>query len=167
MSDPAHCDRPIAVYMAFSGDGGVERMVTQLLQGFVNKGRNVDLVLARARGGFIDQVPAEVNIVRLGTDHTYTSLPALCRYLRRVRPQSLLVAKHRAGIVAVLASRLCAYHGRLVLRLGTTVSAALEVKLAGSVFLVCFDALVLPGCRPDRCRFRGCQAGRFADNRLT
>jgi glycosyltransferase involved in cell wall biosynthesis len=126
MNDISPEEPPIAVYMAFSGDGGVERMVAQLLQGFVNEGRRVDLVLARARGGFIDQVPAAVNIVRLGTEHTYASLPALCRYLKRVRPRALLVAKHRAGIVAVLARKLCGYRGRLVLRLGTTVSAALQ-----------------------------------------
>jgi glycosyltransferase involved in cell wall biosynthesis len=126
MSEAPRSEPPIAVFMAFSGDGGVERMVTQLLQGFVNEGRRVDLVLARARGGFIDQVPAEVSIVHLGSEHTYASLPALCRYLRRVRPRALLVAKHRAGIVAVLARKLCGYRGRLVLRLGTTVSAALQ-----------------------------------------
>jgi len=126
-NQPADNER-IAVFMAFSGDGGVERMVIQLLQGFVAQGRQVDLLLAKARGSFIERIPDEVTIVRLGTEHTYASLPALCRYLRRVRPRALLVAKHRAGVVAVLARYLCRFRGRLVLRLGTTVSAALQGK---------------------------------------
>jgi len=118
----------IAVFMAFSGDGGVERMVTQLLQGFVDQGCRVDLVLAKARGSFIKRVPEAVNVIHLGSEHTYASLPALCRYLRSARPRALLVAKHRAGIVAVLARGLCRYRGGIVLRLGTTVSAALQGK---------------------------------------
>ena len=118
----------IAVFMAFSGDGGVERMVTQLLQGFIDEGHSVDLVLAKARGSFIERVPAQVNIIRLGSEHTYTSLPALIRYLKTSRPRAVLVAKHRAGIIAVLARLLSRYRGRIVLRLGTTVSAALQGK---------------------------------------
>lgn len=122
--------RTVAVFMSFSGDGGVERMVTHLLRGFIDQGVAVDLVLAKAKGSMLDRVPAEVNIIKLGTQHTFASLPALVRYLKSRQPRALLVAKHRAGIVAFIARRLARYRGRVILRLGTTVSAALKGKNA-------------------------------------
>lgn len=120
--------KKIAIFMSFSGDGGVERMMINLMQGLVAKNYIVDLVLAKSRGSFVDMIPAQVNIVRLGTSHTYTSLFPLMRYLKNSRPPVLLVAKHRAGLVAAWARRLTGMPERLVLRLGTTVSAALQGK---------------------------------------
>lgn len=115
--------------MSFSGDGGVERMVTNLLQGFVARGVAVDLLLIKARGSFLDLIPPQVNVVRLGARHTLTSLPSLIRYLRLTRPDALLAAKHRAGIIALVARRWARFNGRIVIRIGTTVSAALQGKL--------------------------------------
>lgn len=114
--------------MSFSGDGGVERMMLNLMKGFTTKGYAVDLVLAKTRGSYVDMIPAEVNVIKLGTSHTYTSLFALMAYLKKERPTVMLVAKHRAGLVAAWARRLTGIPERLVLRLGTTLSAALQGK---------------------------------------
>jgi len=114
--------------MSFSGDGGVERMMINLMKGLIARDYTVDLVLAKTRGSFIDMLPAQINIIRLGTSHTYTSLFGLMRFLKCTRPSVMLVAKHRAGIVAACAKRLTGIPVRLVLRLGTTLSAALEGK---------------------------------------
>lgn len=114
--------------MSFSGDGGVERMMINLMKGFIARNYAIDLVLAKAKGSFIDMIPAEINLIRLGTSHTYTSLFALMRYLKSSRPSVMLVAKHRAGLVAAWARRLTGIPNHLVLRLGTTLSAALQGK---------------------------------------
>jgi len=114
--------------MSFSGDGGVERMMINLMRGLIDKNYAIDLVLAKAKGSFIDMIPAQINVIRLGTSHTYTSLFALMRYLKGNRPSVLLVAKHRAGLVAAWTRRLTGLPDRMVLRLGTTVSAALQDK---------------------------------------
>jgi glycosyltransferase involved in cell wall biosynthesis len=116
----------IAVFASFSGQGGVERMVTNLLPGFVAAGVEVDLVLVKAISEHLQGLPNQVNVIELGSKHTLTSLPALIRYLRRRRPVAMLAAKHRAIKTAVLARRLSGIKMRLVGRLGTTVSAALE-----------------------------------------
>jgi glycosyltransferase involved in cell wall biosynthesis len=120
--------KKIAIFMSFSGDGGVERMMINLMQGLVAKHYAIDLVLAKATGSFVNMIPAEINVIRLDTSHTYTSLFALMHYLKRTRPPVLLVAKHRAGLVAAWARRLTGIPNHLVLRLGTTVSAALQGK---------------------------------------
>jgi glycosyltransferase involved in cell wall biosynthesis len=122
----ADAPRPIAVFLSFSGEGGVERMVLNLAAGFVQAGHAVDLVVAKARGGHLRSLPPGVNLVRLNARHTFTSLFALAGYLRRRRPRALLAAKDRAIRTALLARRLSGVPVRLAGRLGTTVSAALE-----------------------------------------
>jgi glycosyltransferase involved in cell wall biosynthesis len=115
----------IAVFVSFSGTGGVERMVASLTRGFAALGQRVDLVLVRAEGPHLARVPPEVNRVHLGARHSLLALPALAGYLRRRRPTALLAAKDRAGRVAVLARALAGTDTRIVLRLGTTLSAAM------------------------------------------
>jgi len=115
----------VVVFVSFSGRGGVEKMVVNLLRGFLDAGVRVDLVLARAAGPHVAAIPDGVNVVRLGSAHTLTALPRLAAYLRRSRPPALLAVKDRAGKVAILARRLARVDTRLVLRIGTTVSAAL------------------------------------------
>lgn len=121
---------PIAVFVSFSGHGGVERMVVSLIRGFVDLGRRVDLLLTRTEGPHFARLPPQVNPVHLGARHTFTAVPALARYLRRHRPLALLAAKDRAGRAAVLARRLAGTDTRIVMRLGTHVSTAMAEKTA-------------------------------------
>lgn len=116
----------IAVFVSFSGQGGVERMILNLCSGLVRSGFSVDLVIVRARSAHLDEPPDRVRLIDLGARHTLTSLPALVRYLNEERPVALLAAKDRAIKVAVLARALSRVPVTLVGRLGTTISAALE-----------------------------------------
>jgi len=126
---------PIPIFASFSGAGGVERMLINLMQGFVEAGRAVDLLAVRSRGPHARQIPASVRRIDLGAQHTVTAVPALAAYLRRARPPVLLVAKDRAGRAAVIARRLAGVETRLLLRLGTTLSAAMAERSALARFL--------------------------------
>ncbi len=122
----------VALFLSFSGHGGVERMVVNLAGGLAGRGLRVDLVLARAEGGHAGVWPEGVRVVPLGTRHTHSALPALVAYLRRERPAALLAAKDRAIRVAVVARRLAGVPVRLVGRLGTTVTASLAGRSAAT-----------------------------------
>ncbi|MDZ7751668.1 MAG: glycosyltransferase [Gammaproteobacteria bacterium] len=122
---PGDGTRTILIFVSFSGQGGVERMILNLARGLVARGHGVRLVLARADGGWLDHLPAGVEVERLGTRHTLTAVISLARYLRRHRPPLLLVAKDRAIKAAILARALAGVEVRLVGRLGTNASAAL------------------------------------------
>jgi len=122
--------RPIAVFLSFSGAGGVERMVVNLVGGLVDLGRQVDLVVMRAEGPHLVELPPEVRLVRLGVRHSLLAPPALARYLRRTRPRALLAAKDRAGRAAVLGRALAGTDTRIVLRLGTNLSTAMAGRPA-------------------------------------
>jgi len=121
---PPH--RRIAVLASFSGSGGVERMLVNLMRGFVAQGRELDLLLIRSQGPHLAGLPEGVNRIDLGSNHSLLAIPGLVRYLRRNRPRALLAAKDRAGRAAVVARRLAGVDTRLVLRLGTNLSAAME-----------------------------------------
>jgi glycosyltransferase involved in cell wall biosynthesis len=118
--------RHIAIFISFSGQGGVEHMVSNLARGFLEQGFHVDIVLVKARGDHLASIPKAVNIVSLGAKHTYTSLFKLSGYLKQSRPDAVLAAKDRAIKVAVLARIISRTRFKLAGRLGTTVSAALK-----------------------------------------
>lgn len=120
----------VAIFISFSGQGGVEHMVGKLAGGFLEAGLSVDLVLARAEGEHLATVPDGVRIVKLNVRHTTQALPGLIRYLKENQPDALLAAKERAIRIAILARWLSGCKMRLAGRLGTTVSAALKDKSA-------------------------------------
>ena len=132
MSDVTHTTRPDAphfsVLISFSGAGGVERMVLNLLAEFARRGYRIDLLLIRAEGEHLQHLPEGVKVIRLGVEHTLASVLPLARYLRAERPPVLLVAKDRAGRAALWARRLAGVDTRIAIRLGTNLSAALAGK---------------------------------------
>lgn len=119
---------PIAVFASFSGAGGVERMLVSLIRGFADRGRRVDLLLADNSSPHLGALPDTVRRVDLGTPHTLAAVLPLAGYLKRNRPAALLAAKDRAGRAAVIARRLAGTDTRIVLRLGTNLSAAMAER---------------------------------------
>lgn len=122
----------IAIFVSFSGKGGVERMMANLSEGLLSLGCDVDMVVVKTVSEHLTSVPSRVRVVKLGSAHTMGSLPALIRYLRRERPAALLAAKDRANQVAILARHMSGMKTRVVVRMGTTVTAALEGKSLAS-----------------------------------
>ncbi len=115
----------LAILISFSGAGGVERMVLNLVEEFVHRGYHIDLLLIRAEGEHLRELPEGVNVIRLGVQHTLASVLPLARWLRQNHPPILLVAKDRAGRAALWARRISGVDTRIAIRLGTNLSAAL------------------------------------------
>lgn len=131
-----HTDR-IAILISFSGEGGVERMILNLAEGFAARGLAVDLLAIRSDSAHLGQLPERVRPIDLGAGHTNLALRPLVRYLRTERPRALLAAKDRAIRVAAIARRLAGVEVRLTGRLGTNLSAALQGKPALQRWLRC------------------------------
>ncbi|PUB84249.1 MAG: glycosyl transferase [gamma proteobacterium symbiont of Ctena orbiculata] len=111
-------------------------MVLNLVNALAERGLHIDLLLIKTRSRHLDEIHPAVNRIDLGTRHTATSLIPLTRYLRRIRPPCLLAAKDRAGRMAVIARALAgASNTRLVLRLGTNLTAAFAQKSRWRLFL--------------------------------
>jgi glycosyltransferase involved in cell wall biosynthesis len=115
----------IAIFVTYSGQGGVERVVNLLSKGFLERGVQVDLLAPRITGEHRENIPPGVNIIRLRTRHTYSALLPLARYLRREKPDAVLAVKHRAIVTGVVAGIVAGFTGRIVGNIHTTVSAGL------------------------------------------
>ena len=115
----------ISVLASFSGAGGVERMLVNLLQGFAALERDVDLLTIRTESPHLAALPPSVRRIDLGARHSAGAALALARHLRAEPPQVLLAAKDRAGRAAVLARQLARVRLPIVMRLGTDLSGAL------------------------------------------
>ena len=120
----------IALYYGFLGGGGIERVLLNLARGFLDRGRTVDLVLGKADGPHLSQVPCGVRVVDLDAARQMDHLPKLIRYLRREQPVALLPAGHYANESAILAKYLARVSTRVIISEHNTLSRTLRLKSA-------------------------------------
>jgi glycosyltransferase involved in cell wall biosynthesis len=115
-------DGRIALFTRDLAAGGVARVIANLSRGFIGRGHPVDVVLARARGPFIEQLAAEVRVIDLGVERSLASIPGLVRYLRRERPLALLACQDGANVVALWSRWLARGSTRVLISIHTNVS---------------------------------------------
>lgn len=129
-------DNRIAIFLRTLVAGGAERVMLNVAGGIVQKGVNVDLVLAKAEGDYLTLIPPEVRLVDLQASkldqnrlfklpssfQSTTSLPKLLRYLKTEQPAALLCANHYPNEIAIIAKHLARVPTRLVVSEHTTLS---------------------------------------------
>src|SRR5690349_11710985 len=102
--------------------GGGAEMITLNLAGCLTKwGLQVDLVLGRAFGPYMDRVPRDVRIVDLGRPHVSQCLLPMVNYLRVARPAGLISALEHSNVLALLSAAIA--------RTGTRMAVATHVHL--------------------------------------
>jgi glycosyltransferase involved in cell wall biosynthesis len=112
----------IAIFIPTLAGGGVEKNMVHLSRSFVDRGREVDLVLANATGPCLKDVDPRVNLVNLASSRVLFALPGLVRYLRRRRPGVLLAGMGHANVVALAARGLAGGECRVVVSVHTILS---------------------------------------------
>ena len=93
-----------------------------LAAGFAERGVDVDLVLVKAEGEYVDMVPEGVRVVDLDSRRTLTAVPRFLRYVRRERPVALLSTLLTTDLAALTAKLVHGKRLRVVLRQATTFS---------------------------------------------
>jgi len=114
--------RRLALFLPDMGIGGAERVALAMLQGFLDRGYEVDLVLANGIGPLLALVPKEVTIVDLRAPRFRQVLFALVRYLRERRPYALQAMMWPTPLLALIARRLAGVDTRIVVSEHTTLS---------------------------------------------
>jgi glycosyltransferase involved in cell wall biosynthesis len=104
----------LAIFLPSLRGGGVEKMRLNLAGSFVARGLDVDLVLQRAEGVYLSQIPPGVRLIDLRARRIAFSLCPLVAYLRREKPQVLLSGMTHTNDVALLARRLARVNTRVV-----------------------------------------------------
>jgi glycosyltransferase involved in cell wall biosynthesis len=104
--------------------GGAEKAVVNMLKGLSQRDEyDLDLVLAKLEGPYLDRVPKQVRIVNLGTGRVITALFPLISYLRQNRPWALIGNMGHVNVIAAVAKELSRVQTKLVLVEQNTLSA--------------------------------------------
>ncbi len=124
MTDP----KRIACFFSTSGHSGVDRAAKHLIPALARRGYRVDLLKVRRHGPELPEVPAGIEVIDLGSRHTYGCVPGIVGYLRRKRPVVMLSDKDRVNRTALFARFLAGVRARLVFSSGTTISIDLATR---------------------------------------
>lgn len=130
--------------------GGAERVGLTLAQSFVERGHEVDLLVAEKRGALVDQVPAGVRLVDLDAKRIRDVPARLIRYLRERRPDAFQVSLWPLTVAAIIAARLSRVPVRLVVsdhislsrQFGSETLKLALLKLTTRIFYPLADARV-------------------------
>lgn len=112
----------VAIYLRLLYGGGAERVMVNLMHGFVDRGLKVDLVMNKADGPYLSQVPPEVRIVDLKAPRMLSGLPKLAGYLRKEKPIALLSGLHYNNEIALWAKALALSSTKVIVSEHNTLS---------------------------------------------
>jgi glycosyltransferase involved in cell wall biosynthesis len=112
----------IAIVLHHLEMGGAERVVVELLKGFVSLGYRVDLVLVQCRGALISQIPDKVRLIDLNANNAYLAIPAFVRYFCGEKPEVILSPFELVSWIVLLARRIFKFPSRIIVRISTTIS---------------------------------------------
>lgn len=104
----------VAIFVPSLNGGGAERVMVTLANSFAARGFSVDLVLADAKGVYLNSVLDSVEVINLNSGRVIKALIPLAKYLRQNRPQALLSAMGHANVVALLARKLARVPVRVI-----------------------------------------------------
>jgi glycosyltransferase involved in cell wall biosynthesis len=96
----------IAFFLPSLAGGGAEKTALVIGAGFLERGHQVDIVLAKAQGELMSSVPPEAKVLNLGAFRTLAALPGLTAYLRREKPEALISFPDVANAIAIWAKML-------------------------------------------------------------
>jgi len=134
----------IAFLIADLGRGGAERVGLSLIQGFVARGHQVDLLLMRHFGVFLEKLPPEVRIINLDARRIRNVIRPLTDYLRRERPDAMQVSMWPLPIAAIIARWLARVPTRIVLSEHSALSRQYGGSAATMAFLKASTRLFYP-----------------------
>ncbi len=102
--------------------GGAERVALRLIEDFLVKGHEIDLVLASAHGELMALLPPQVRVVDLKAPRLRSAVRPLVRYLREEKPHAMQISMWPLTALGLVARRLARSRTRIVLSDHATLS---------------------------------------------
>ncbi|MEC4986866.1 MAG: glycosyltransferase [Oscillatoria sp. PMC 1068.18] len=112
----------VAIFLSSLDGGGAERVMLNLAYGFQKNGIEVDLILVKAEGSYLSQIPENIKVINLHKKRLPLSLPTLIEYLKKERPVALFSALEDTNIVALMAKLLSGVSTQLIVTVHNTLS---------------------------------------------
>jgi len=114
--------KKVALFLGALHGGGAQRVMINLASGFIERGVQVDLVLANADGPYLKNVPSDVRIINLQATRVLYSIPRLISYLKTEQPTVMLSTVAHANLAALIARRFSGASTDLFVRVENTIS---------------------------------------------
>jgi glycosyltransferase involved in cell wall biosynthesis len=112
----------LAFFLPNLGGGGAERVALALMEGFLDQGYEIDLVLSEQQGTLLPLVPKSVEIFDLKASKLRKSIVPLARYLGLRRPWALHAMMWPLPLLAVAARGIAGVDTRIIGSEHTTLS---------------------------------------------
>lgn len=105
----------ISIFLPNLKGGGAEKSMAILANSFFEKGYQVDLILAKKTGPFLDLIKPGIHCIDFNSDTVFKTILSLINYIRVYSPQVLLTAINYVNITAILAKIISRKNFRLVI----------------------------------------------------
>ncbi len=112
----------LCIFVPEWDNGGVERMMANLMRGIAAHGITVDLLQNTRSGHYLDDLPAGIRRIQLEADKPSYLLDRTRQYLADTRPECLLSAKDTSHNLALNAQRSAGVDTRVFLRFASNIS---------------------------------------------
>jgi glycosyltransferase involved in cell wall biosynthesis len=119
--------RRIAIVLPNLAGGGVERVRLLMAEHLLERGFDVDIVLAQRRGELLDDVPPACRVIDLNAGRLRTVPWRLRRYLLAERPDAVLAAMWPLTGLAGISLRLARLRARLIVSEHTDLHRATSI----------------------------------------
>ncbi len=95
--------KKIALLIPSLKGAGAEKIVFNLANFFSQKGYDVDLIVLREIGQYLDNVSSKVRIINLNSNRALLGLIPLIRYLKKNNPYTLISSLSHLNIISIIA----------------------------------------------------------------
>ena len=95
--------KKIALFIPSLKGAGAEKIVFNLANFFSQKGYDVDVIVLKKIGQYLDNVNPKVRIINLNSNRALLSLIPLIRYLKKNNPYTLISSLSHLNIISIIA----------------------------------------------------------------
>ncbi|HON83925.1 MAG TPA: glycosyltransferase [Caldisericia bacterium] len=104
--------------------GGAEKMTLNLIQGLLNFGYKIDLILIDAKGPLLKNVPKGCNIIDFKLKHVFFSFLKIIKYLKKNTPTVLISSLTHLNIITILSVLISRVKTKLIIMERANLSSA-------------------------------------------
>ena len=115
-------DNKLTVILENLAGGGAERNLTNLMNYLVDDGWEIDLVLVKKEGEFLNQLSSKIRVHDLKARNLYLGLFPLIRYLKKNKPPVVLSSLDLINLITLLAVRIGQINTKSLIRVANVVS---------------------------------------------
>lgn len=126
--------RKVAFFIPTLNFGGIEANTIRLAKAFIKQGYDVDLLVVRLEGDYIERLPSEINVIDLSCAKVYKAIPFLKRYINLHKPDAIISGGEAPNIVLII-SKLLTFKNKAKIVVSIRTHLSTELRKTNSINL--------------------------------